>query len=414
VQSKTLPEEKAGVNPQLILTINSGSSSIRFSIYRIGSSETLVLNGKLDRIGVRGGNFKALDGHGNVLVDQNLELPAHNEALEVFINWLKSHDRDKDLQAVGHRIVHGGAAHLKPELITPEIMDHLQKLIPLAPDHLPHEIEAVETLARIFPHLPQVACFDTAFHRGMPDVAQRIPLPQDYVQAGVMRYGFHGLSYEFLLQELDRQAGAEAARGRIIMAHLGNGASMVALKNGKSLDTTMGMTPTGGLVMSTRSGDLDPGVILYLLRQHGLTTNELDNLLNKKAGLLGVSGVSSDIRDLLAAEGHKSEAAAAVELFCYQARKFIGALAAVLGGLETLVFTGGIGENSSIIRQRLCRDLEFFGIVLDPERNNAHAPIISRSDGRVTVRVMKTNEELMIARHTHALLIKEGIGSSGD
>jgi acetate kinase len=410
IQSKILLEEKAGDDHRLILTINSGSSSIKFSIYRMGPSESMVLYGKLDRIGVQGGHFEARDDRGTVLVDQQLDLPAHNQALEALLDWLKGQNREKDLQAVGHRIVHGGAAHLKPSIITPEIMDDLQKLVPLAPDHLPHEIEAIKTLTRRFPHLPQIACFDTAFHRCMPDVAQRIALPQDYVRAGVMRYGFHGLSYEFLLQELDSQAGAESARGRVIIAHLGNGASMVAVKNGKSQDTTMGMTPTGGLVMSTRCGDMDPGVILYLLRQQGLTPDDLDNLLNKRAGLLGVSEISSDVQDLLAAEDHEPQAAAALALFCHQARKFIGALTAVLGGLETLVFTGGIGENSSIIRQRLCQNLEFLGIVLDPDRNDAHAPIISRADSRVTVRVMKTNEELMIARHTHALLAKGGDG----
>jgi acetate kinase len=286
----------------------------------------------------------------------------------------------------------------------------LRQLIPLAPDHLPHEIQAIETLGQIFPGLPQIACFDTAFHRQMPEVAQSVALPREYAGMGVMRYGFHGLSYEYLLQELAKEAGAAAARGRVIMAHLGNGASLAALKGGVSQDTTMGMTPAGGLVMSTRSGDLDPGVILYLLQEQGLTPDAVNDLLNHRGGLLGVSGLSSDLQDLLAAEGRDPRAAAAVALFCYQAQKFLGALVAVLGGLDTLVFSGGIGENSSVIRQRLLANLQVFGIALDPALNEAQAPIISSAASRVTVRVMQTNEELMIARHTHHTLAAAGAG----
>jgi acetate kinase len=389
----------------LILTINSGSSSVKFALYRMGAGEILVLHGQLDRIGVTGGIFQARDPGGGRLLDQILDLPDHDAAFKTLLDWLQGQGLGKDLQAIGHRLVHGGAAHLTPALLTAAVLADLEKLTPLAPDHLPQEIQAIRVLQRLFPGLPQVACFDTAFHRRMPEVAQRFALPGEYVRAGVMRYGFHGLSYEYLLQELAREAGAAVAQGRVIMAHLGNGASMAALHQGKSRDTTMGMTPTGGLVMSTRSGDLDPGVILYLLQEQGLSSGQINDLLNRRAGLLGVSGISADMQDLLAQEGRRPQAAQAVALFCYQARKFLGALTAALGGLDTLVFTGGIGENSSVIRERICGNLGFLGISLDADRNRASAPIISAEAGRVTVRVMRTNEELMIARHTRDTLL---------
>jgi acetate kinase len=410
MQAQIPPRKQAGDAGRLILTINSGSSSLKFSLYRLGPGEDLVLAGQLDRIGVKGGQFQTRDARGRVLLGRNLELPDHRAALAALMDWLKGQEPGPSVQAVGHRLVHGGPAHLKPVLITPPVLADLRQLIPLAPDHLPHEIQAIETLGQIFPGLPQIACFDTAFHRRMPEVAQSVALPREYAGMGVMRYGFHGLSYEYLLQELAKEAGAAAARGRVIMAHLGNGASLAALKGGVSQDTTMGMTPAGGLVMSTRSGDLDPGVILYLLQEQGLTPDAVNDLLNHRGGLLGVSGLSSDLQDLLAAEGRDPRAAAAVALFCYQAQKFLGALVAVLGGLDTLVFSGGIGENSSVIRQRLLANLQVFGIALDPALNEAQAPIISSAASRVTVRVMQTNEELMIARHTHHTLAAAGAG----
>jgi acetate kinase len=388
-----------------ILTINSGSSSIKFALYRMGAAEELRFAGKLDRIGVEGGHFLVQDQASNNLVTRRVELPDHETALQTLFDWLQAEQVSSELAGVGHRLVHGGPSHVKTQKISPRTLADIKKLVPLAPDHLPHEIRAIEVVSGLFPELTQVACFDTAFHRQMPAVAQRYPLPEKYTGAVVIRYGFHGLSYEFLLQELAREAGGAAAQGRIIMAHLGNGASMAALHGGKSLDTTMGMTPTGGLVMSTRSGDLDPGVILYLLREEGLAVEEVNTLLNKEAGLLGTSGISSDMQDLLDREGSEAGAAAAVELFCYTARKFVGALSAALGGLDTLVFTGGIGENAPVIRARICQNLGFLGINLDEAGNAANRPIISRPASRVTVRVMQTNEELMIARHTRDLLI---------
>jgi acetate kinase len=280
----------------------------------------------------------------------------------------------------------------------------LTKLEPLDPDHLPLELQAIKTVRRLYPDVTQVACFDTAFHRHMPTVAQQYPLPRKLWRDGVRRFGFHGLSYEFLINELARMASLKVAHGRVIIAHLGSGASMTAIRGGKSVDTTMGFTPTGGLMMGARSGDLDPGVMLYLLREKGLSSSALSDLVNKRAGLVGVSGVSSDLRVLFAQRENNAHAAEAIELFCYEATKHLGALATVLGGIDTLIFTAGIGENMPAIRRRICQPLEFLGIRLEPKRNERNAAIISRADATVTVRVMKTNEELMIARHTRDLV----------
>ena len=378
-----------------ILTINSGSSSIKFSLYSMGDSEQLLFSGRLVRIGVAGGLFEVWEGEQQIR--EEVELPDHEAAWKKLFSWIKNHHLGKDLQAVGHRLVHGGAAHIRPQRVSPDLLADLKLLVPLAPDHLPHEIRGLEAVLENFPEVPQVACFDTAFHRRMPEVAQKYALPAELSQAGVLHYGFHGLSYEFLTQELAKES---APYGKLILAHLGNGASMAAIEDGRSLDTTMGMTPTGGLVMSTRSGDLDPGVVLYLLLEKGMSPTEVNYLLNHNAGLLGVSGTSADMQDLLKQEKSDKNAALAIELFCYQARKFIGALAAVMGGIDTLVFTGGIGEKSAIIRDRICTNLKFLGISLDAVLNRQNAPVISDKNGLVKVRVMETNEELMLARHT--------------
>ena len=333
-----------------ILTVNSGSSSIKFSLYALGETERLILRGELGRIGVSQGFLQVKDHEGEDLAGQELNLPDHETALKTLFVWLQGHAVGKDLHAVGHRLVHGGAVHVKPQRVSPALIEDLKLLVPLAPDHLPDEINGLEAVQELLPDLPQVACFDTAFHRSMPEVAQRFALPGTLYHEGLRRYGFHGLSYEYILQELAQEAGAPAAQGRLIIAHLGNGASMAAIEGGRSLDTTMGLTPAGGLVMSTRSGDLDPGVILYLLQEKGMTPAAVNHLINQQAGLLGISGISSDMRDLLAQKDTNPDAALAVDLFCYQARKFTGAFAAALGGLDTFVFTGGIGENSAAIR----------------------------------------------------------------
>lgn len=391
-----------------ILTINSGSSSIKFSVYDMGAEERPMLSASIDRIGFASGSLRIQDGTGATLADQHLSAKDHAAALSVFFAWLREHTHLTAPDAVGHRVVHGGAHYTEPHVVTPEVTAVLTRLIPLAPEHLPHEIKAMETVSHLYPDVPQVASFDTAFHRRMPDVAQRYALPRQLMEQGIVRYGFHGLSYEYLLGELAREAGAEAADGRVIMAHLGNGASMAALRHGQSIDTTMGFTPTGGLVMSTRSGDLDPGVLLYLLDEQGLEATALRKLVSHQAGLLGVSGTSADMSDLLAREREDGRAAQAVALFCYQAKKYLGALVAVLGGLDTLVFTAGIGEHAVPIRARICAGMEFAGIEVDAERNAANAAVISPEHSAVTVRVMKTNEELMIARHTRDALARAG------
>jgi acetate kinase len=388
----------------LILTINSGSSSIKFGLYSVGRVETVVLSGSVAGIGLGSGMFHVRDRDGKTMIEKHLQPVEHSEALKEIIEWLHGNPGAYHFDAVGHRLVHGGSRFSRPHLITPGLIETLHELMPFAPDHLPQEINAIEVFKRSYPDIKQVACFDTGFHRDMPRVAQIYALPGDLPREGVLRYGFHGLSYEYILSELSKEAGVEASKGRVIMAHLGNGASMVGVKSGRSMDTTMGFSPAGGLVMSTRSGDLDPGVILYLLKEKGLGFSAVNRMVNKEGGLLGVSGVSPAIKDLLDAEAKNPHAAEAVELFCYQARKFLGALIAVLGGLDTLIFTGGIGENAPSIRRRICENMEFLGIHLDPGLNDANAPIISREGSFVTVRVMKTNEELMIARHTYELL----------
>jgi acetate kinase len=390
----------------LVLTINSGSSSIKVSLYRMGGDETLIVSGQLERIGHEDGRFAMKDAGGRALVEQALPLPDHAAALSALFDWLKTQDAGGDVGAVGHRVVHGGPRYYSPQRVTPEMLDEVRRLVPFDPLHLPSEIQGIEAVGRVFPDVPQVACFDTAFHRTLPDVGKCFALPRRFAGQGMHRYGFHGLSYEYIMEELAREAGARAANGRVVIAHLGNGASMAACLGGRSVDTTMGLTPLGGLVMGTRSGDLDPGVLLYLMTVERLGADDLLRLLNRESGLLGLSGVSADMRELLQHEADPN-AALAVAVFCYQARKFLGALAASLGGLDTLVFTAGIGERSPAVRQRICEGLGFLGVELDGARNAASEAVIS-SGGSVTVRVMRTNEELMIARHTHRVLARGG------
>ncbi len=308
------------------------------------------------------------------------------------------------LAGVGHRLVHGGPDHTAPEVVTPELLRDLERLKPLDPTHLPAELDLIAAFAARCPGVPQVACFDTAFHRDLPAAARTLPLPRRYQAQGVRRYGFHGLSYEYLMEELARVAGTEAANGRVILAHLGSGASLAAVHNGKCVDTTMGFTPTGGLVMGTRTGDFDPGVLLHLLRTENLTADQLDALVNRESGLLGLSETSADMRELLAREAADPRAAEAVAVFCYQAQKWIGALAAALGGLDTLVFAGGIGENSPEIRTRICDGLQFLGVRVAPNRNAAGDAVVSADGAPVAVRVVRTNEEAMIAGTVFRLL----------
>ena len=386
-----------------LLTINGGSSSIRFALYEEGEPLRLLLNGKVDRVGLSGTNLSFKDSTG-ISQDSRIIDPAHHPSAVAFLlDWLETQQVFASVKAVGHRVVHG-MTHSAPERITQELLDELRRITPYDPEHLPLEIELIEALRQRHPTLPQVACFDTAFHRTMSRVASLLPIPRRYDAVGVRRYGFHGLSYEFLMDELARLGDPAADKGRVILAHLGNGASVAAVRDGKCIDTSMGFTPTAGLVMSSRSGDLDPGLVSYLARTEQMSATQFQEMVNHASGLLGVSEISSDLRDLLARESDDVRAAEAVALFCYQAKKWIGSFAAALGGLDTLVFAGGIGENASLIRERICDGLGFLGIELNQNRNTTNAPLISTDGGRVKVRVIRTDEELMIARSATRVL----------
>ena len=399
------------MSARLLLTINTGSSSLKAALYRLreDTAESPELRVEASRIGSRGGGMRLADDRGEILDERRDDLPNHAAALDALMSRLRDRGLDRDdLAAVGHRIVHGGDRHREPQRVTPEVVADLRALVPIDPNHLPHAIAAIEAVGRAYPAVPQVVCFDTAFHCRMPRVTRLYALPRQLAQEGIVRYGFHGLSYEYVMEEL-RRLEPEAFDARVVVAHLGNGASMAAVRGGVGVDTTMGFTPTGGLVMGTRSGDLDPSVPLFLLKERSLT--EVSDLLNKQAGLLGVSGTSADMRDLLDRETDDGRAADAVALFCYQAKKFLGALAAALGGLDALVFTGGIGEHSATVRERICEGLGFLGIRLDPDCNAEHTPVISRDADPVIVRVIPTDENLMVARHTRRLIApttKEG------
>ena len=380
-----------------ILTINGGSSSIKFALYEALKPLKRGLHGTVDRIGLSGTNLTFNEPTKKEPQRRKLAAADHKSAANALIDWLEKQIDFKSVRAVGHRVVHG-MKHTEPEIVTQDLVDELHRISPNDPDHLPREIELIETFRQRHPKLPQVACFDTAFHQTMPRVAKLLPIPRRFDARGVQRYGFHGLSYSYLVEELARLGDPAATKGRVILAHLGNGASLAAVRAGNSIDTSMGFTPTAGLVMSTRSGDLDPGLAPYLARTEQMTTSQFYKMVNHESGLLGVSETSSDMRDLLDREKKDVRAAEAVALFCYQAKKWIGAYAAALGGLDTLVFAGGIGENAPLVRARICEGLGFLGIKLHAARNAKNTAKISTDASRVTVRVIRTDEELMIAR----------------
>jgi acetate kinase len=384
-------------NTASVLTINGGSSSIKFALYQFGEPLKRRLYGKIDRIGLSGTNLTFNDLTDNRHDSHSIEASDHRSAANVLIDWLEKQDGFASVGALGHRVVHG-MKHIQPEIVTQDLLDELHRIRPYDPEHLPREIELIEAFRQRHPKLPQLACFDTAFHRTMPRVARLLPIPRRYEAKGVQRYGFHGLSYAYLMEELARLGDPAASKGRVILAHLGNGASMAAVRDGKSIDTSMGFTPTAGLVMSTRSGDLDPGLAPYLARTEQITTKQFYEMVNHESGLLGVSEISSDMRDLLTREAADVRAAEAVALFCYQAKKWIGSFAAALAGLDTLVFAGGIGENCPSIRARICEGLGFLGIELNEARNAENAGVISADASQAMVRVIRTDEELMIAR----------------
>jgi acetate kinase len=387
-----------------ILVINGGSSTLKFALFRDGAIPVRELSGSIDRIGSAEATLTWTKVRTATVECWAIKASDHVACIEPLLSALGNKAVQNPLVAIGHRVVHGGRHYREPHMVTPVLMEELQRLSAYDPEHLPAEIELIKGFAQRYPHLPQVACFDTAFHRDMPYVARFLPIPRRYEKLGLQRYGFHGLSYAFLMRELSRVGRPGEANGRIILAHLGNGASMAAVRDGKAVDTTMSFTPTSGMPMSRRSGDLDPGLVAYLARTEGMTVEQFHHMVNTESGLLGVSEISADMRDLLKQEPDDPRAAEAIALFCYQAKKWIGALAATLGGLDTLVFSAGIGENAPTIRARICAGLQYLGVTLDEERNEAGQAVISTDDGKVTVRVMHTDEESEIARSVVELL----------
>lgn len=387
-----------------ILTINGGSSSIKFALFEVGDSLRQTLGGGVDRIGSSEATLR-VDGTDEAdNVSRRVSVPDHPAAVDVLMDAIAECIGHEGLAAVGHRVVHGGPKYFQPERVTEDLIKALRELSPFDPEHLPPEILLMETFQRRFPDLPQVACFDTAFHHDLPQVAKLLPIPRRFEAKGVRRYGFHGLSYAYLMREIARLDGEKAARGRIVLAHLGNGASLAAVHQGKAVDTSMSFTPTAGVPMGTRSGDLDPSLLRYLALTENLDAERINHLVNSESGLLGMSETSSDMRDLLASEAHDVRAAEAVAVFCYQVKKWIGAFAAALGGLDALVFAGGIGESAPIIRERICDGLGFLGIKLAEDQNAKNAPIISTEASGVRVRVIRTDEEIMIAKSVASIL----------
>jgi acetate kinase len=380
-----------------ILTINGGSSSIKFALYEIDGTLTQLLSGEVENIGT-GNTILGID---DLNTDQkssiSVDAEDYDNAASFLIDWLEKQEYFASVSAIGHRVVHG-MKHTLPELITHKLLLELKSISAYDPDHLPGEIKLIELFRKRYPSLPQISCFDTAFHTSMPIVAKLLPIPRRYYEAGIHRYGFHGLSYAYLMEELQRVSSKEIAHGKIILAHLGSGASLAAVNEGKSIDTSMGFTPASGLVMGTRTGDLDPGVAWYLMQSEKISSKKFNHLINNESGLLGLSETSADMRELMKLKDTDNRAAEAVELFCYQAKKWIGSFAAALGGVDTLVFSGGIGEHAPKIREYICDGMKFMGVELDNTRNTKNDSIISTKTSKVVIRVIKTNEELMIGR----------------
>ncbi len=400
-ESTTLQNSSTG---STLLVINGGSSSVKFALFKMGRPLVRSMMGKLERIGLPDSRISVTDLSNGGESSRTISAPDVAAVIGILMKTIEQKIVPSNLKAIGHRVVHGGLRYIRPERVTLKLLEELRRLSSLDPEHLPTEIHLIEAISQRYPQLPQVACFDTAFHNTIPRVARLLPIPRRYEKAGVQRYGFHGLSYAYLMKELAKVGGGEEANGRVILAHLGNGASMAAVKGGKSIETTMGFTPTSGLPMSTRSGDLDPGLVSYLARTDGMTVEQFHEMVNRQSGLLGVSEVSSDMRDLLEREQADPRAAEAVALFCYQAKRWLGGLAAVLGGLDTLVFSGGIGENSPVIRTRICSGLEFLGVELDEGRNRAGETVISTEKSQVVVRVIRTDEEVEIGQSVYEIL----------
>ena len=386
-----------------ILTINGGSSSIKFGIYNKQENFEHKLYGKIERIGLKSSVLSFTDTTSIRKQSQPAKAADMQEAVDVLMTWLEKRKEFENLTAIGHRIVHG-MEYTDAQSITASLLDELQQISSYDPDHLPGEIELIKAFRQKFPHIPQVACFDTAFHTTLPRVARLLPIPRRFDQQGIRRYGFHGLSYSFLMEELIRLGEPAAINGRVILAHLGSGASLAAVRDGSSIDTSMGFTAAAGFLMGTRPGDLDPGIAAVIMKKEALTPEQFNDLINHQCGLLGISETSSDMQDLLEKESTDIRAAEAVNLFCYQVKKWIGSFTTVLKGLDVLVFTGGIGENAPAIRSRICEGLAFMGIELDERKNVNGATTISVKDSKVIVYVIPTDEEQMIAKIVYRVL----------
>lgn len=386
-----------------ILIVNGGSSSIKFAIFDLGEMGDKIVSGQINKIGSKHPVFSYANFNDE---KDKIEIGSKDftEAAGYLIDWLKKQKYFDKIVCIGHRIVHG-MEHNHPEVINEKLLNELKKITEYDPDHLPLEIELIRLFQIHYPMLLQVACFDTSFHTTMPPVAKILPIPRRFYNAGIRRYGFHGLSYAYLMGALKNVGGSDESKGRIILAHLGNGASLVAVKDGKSIDTTMGFTPAGGLVMGSRPGDLDPGIAWYMMRSGQITADEFNHLINQESGLLGVSEISSDMQDLLQKEASDVRAADAITLFCYQVKKCVGAFAAVLNGLDTMVFSGGIGENAPVIRSRICEGLNYLGVELDEDQNNLNGSVISKANSKIKVFVIPTDEESMIAKVTRELYL---------
>jgi len=375
------PPTGEGDTDRVLLAINAGSSSVKCALFTDSVQPSIL-------------HRASLEGSGG-------------DSVTPLLAWIDAHTPRTAIAAIGHRLVHGGPTYTEPQVISGDVRDELTRLVPFAPNHLPAEMTFIDALGAHVPGVPQVACFDTAFHRTMPEVARRLAIPAEYHRRGIQRYGFHGLSYSFLLEELARVSGSAGAGGRVILAHLGHGSSLAAVRDGISIDTTMGLTPLGGVVMSTRAGDLDPGVVTYIARTDRLSADRVEEILSHRSGLLALSGTTADMRQLLTRQRDDASARFAVHGYVYSIVKAIGAFAAVLGGVDTLVFSGGIGEHAAPVRERICEALGFLGVSLDASANNAHARIISAAASRITVRVLPTNEELMIARATYRVVARD-------
>ncbi|HWE02824.1 MAG TPA: acetate/propionate family kinase [Tepidisphaeraceae bacterium] len=399
------------------VTINGGSSSIKFAAFEHGDPPKRTLSGQIERIGTPGTALTATSPGSRSPIHQPIDASDHRHAADRLIDWILQRIDRRSIHGVGHRVVHGGVHLVDHQLVTGELIAELKRTQPLDLAHLPREIALIEAFHERFPDLPQVACFDTAFHRDMPRVARLLPIPRKYDEAGLRRFGFHGLSYAYLMEELGRVGGKKEANGKVILAHLGSGASMAGVHGGKPIDTTMAFTPLAGLVMGTRPGDLDPGLLVYLMRVEKMAPERMDDFLSHECGLIGISRTSSDMRDLSSRRDTDVRAAEAVDLFCYRARQWIGALAAAMNGVNTLVFSGGIGEHATDIRSSICADMDFLGIRIDQERNetvgqsdrsktgaDADATRISSDHSPVCVRVIATDEEVMIAKSIFSLV----------